>query len=571
MKKIILFILSAIAFSGALKAQNYYTSVSPLNIVSPDEMPVHEMRAVWLTTIGGLDWPHSYAQSPASVDKQKAELCQILDMLHHSGINTVLLQSRVRATTIFPSDMEPWDGCLSGHPGKSPGYDALAFAIDECHKRGMQLHAWVVTIPVGKWNGTGCKALRAKMPSVIKKIGEDGYMNPESPATADYLARFCADITRRYDIDGIHLDYIRYPETWGKIKDRNVGREHITSIVRSIYNAVKSQKKWVMLSCSPIGKHDDLPRQWSHGWNARQIVCQDAGKWMQTGLMDALFPMMYFKDNNFYPFAIDWQERSNGRIVAPGLGIYFMSPKEKNWPLIDISRELKVLRQYGMGHAYFRSKFFTDNTKGIYDYATDEQCPYPALVPPMKWYGFAAPQSPEAIQLDGNMLSWGAGKDNSDGPYLTYNIYGADEYPVDTRKAENILAMRLTSLSTSVAGRRFYAVTSVDRYGNESASRQLNIPGLTDTKKAKKALIPSTVCPVITCKNVLKQSDLSKVFPLNSLNTVIIIESIQGNIVMTSPLYKEIDIKSLAPGMYVVKSIKKKKQSHRLCFLKKNP
>ena len=140
-----------------------------------------------------------------------------------------------------------------------------------------------------------------------------------------------------------------------------------------------------MISCSPIGKYADLPRQWSHGWNARDIVCQDAAEWMKSGLMDALFPMMYFKGENFYPFAIDWHERSAGRIVAPGLGIYFLSPKEKNWALTDITRELQVLRQYGMGHTYFRSKFFTDNTKGLYDYVTEEYCPYPALIPAMSW------------------------------------------------------------------------------------------------------------------------------------------------------------------------------------------
>ena len=142
--------------------------------------PKHEVRAVWLTTIGGIDWPHSYAQSARSIDKQKDELRHILDQLQQVGINTVLLQTRVRGTMIYPSTYEPWDGCLSGFPGKSPGYDALAFAIDECHKRGMELHAWMVTIPVGKWDALGCRQLRKKMPHNLIKIKGDGYLNPES-------------------------------------------------------------------------------------------------------------------------------------------------------------------------------------------------------------------------------------------------------------------------------------------------------------------------------------------------------------------------------------------------------
>ena len=248
--------------------------------------PKHEVRAVWLTTIGGIDWPHSYAQSARSIDKQKDELRHILDQLQQVGINTVLLQTRVRGTMIYPSTYEPWDGCLSGFPGKSLGYDALAFAIDECHKRGMELHAWMVTIPVGKWDALGCRQLRKKMPHNLIKIKADGYLNPESQQTADYLASLCAEVTRQYDIDGIHLDYIRYPEDLPKLKslDRQHGRSNITRIVSAISRRVKSLKPWVKMSCSPIGKYDDTARYWSHGWNANTTVCQDAVAWLRDVL-----------------------------------------------------------------------------------------------------------------------------------------------------------------------------------------------------------------------------------------------------------------------------------------------
>ena len=119
----------------------------------------------------------------------------------------------MRATTIYPSDIEPWDGAMSGHPGQSPGYDPLAFAIDECHRRGMELHAWIVCIPIGKWNGYGCRQLRKRHPQIVRRIGEEAFLDPENTATASYVSSICEEVTRRYDIDGIHLDYIRYPET----------------------------------------------------------------------------------------------------------------------------------------------------------------------------------------------------------------------------------------------------------------------------------------------------------------------------------------------------------------------
>ena len=140
----------------------------------PMAMPTltDEIRAVWLTTIGGIDWPRTYATSPATIEQQKRELTQMLDRLKRIRINTVLLQTRIRGTVIYPSSLEPWDGCLTGKPGRSPGYDPLRFAIDECHKRGMELHAWVVTLPLGKWNGAGCRNMASKYPKLVRKIGQ---------------------------------------------------------------------------------------------------------------------------------------------------------------------------------------------------------------------------------------------------------------------------------------------------------------------------------------------------------------------------------------------------------------
>ncbi len=431
--------------------------------------PKHEVRAVWLTTIGGIDWPHSYSSA-----NQQRELITILDQLQLAGINTVMIQTRVRATTIFPTTIEPWDGCITGHPGKSPGYDPLQFCIEECHRRGMECHAWIVTIPVGKWNGTGCKQLRIKYPSLIRKIGDEGYMDPEKPQTGDYLAQFCAEVTRRYDVDGIHLDYIRYPETWKLKVSRPQGREYITNIVRKINHRVKALKPWIKLSCSPIGKYDDLARYRSSGWNANTTVCQDAQGWLRDGLMDALFPMMYFQGNNFYPFAVDWLEHSYGRIVAPGLAVYMMHPHEKDWALEVVTREMSVLRELGMGYTFFRSKFFTDNTKGIYDFTYDFNS-VPALIPPMTWAGKLAPSPVSRLELKRSMtadrLIWQQAVDNSGADYLLYNVYASESLPVDISNPENLIATRQRELNITVPhkGRTlYYAVTAMNRYGMES-------------------------------------------------------------------------------------------------------
>ena len=524
--------------------------------------PKYEVRAVWLTTFGGIDWPHSYAGSARSIERQKDELRDILDRLQRANINTVLLQTRIRATTIYPSAYEPWDGCLSGKPGKSPGYDALKFAIDECHRRGMELHAWVVAIPVGKWNAAGCVRLRKRHPGLVRKIGDEGYMDPEKPQTAEYLADLCAEITDNYDIDGIHLDYIRYHETWPMKVSRRQGRTNITNIVRAISRRVKSIKPWVKMSCSPIGKYKDLSRFSSYGWNAYERVCQDAQAWLRDGLMDELFPMMYFRGNQFYPFALDWNEHSYGRIVAPGLGIYFMSPREKDWPLSDITREMLTLRHYGMGHAFFRSKFFTDNVKGIYDFTVQSFNQYPTLIPPMTWQSSARPSAPSGLsrrtQEDNvELLSWTPV--DKDTTRIMYNVYSSREYPVNTDDARNLTVVRLRKSSLIIPHdpTRYYAVTAIDRYGNESTplqERHTN-PDTPETRITDRLL----KCDGKTLSLPEKGSVLDAAF--------VTIETLQGHIVATR-LYNGTvaDVSSLPEGMYVLRSLGRKGVTHRLGY-----
>lgn len=528
----LLFYILSICFS--LQAQSFTS-------------PKREVRAVWLTTIGGLDWPHSYAQSTGSIERQKKELLSLLDLYQQAGINTVLLQTRIRGTVIYPSKYEPWDGCLSGFPGRSPGYDALRFAIDECHRRGMELHAWVVTIPIGKWDKLGVRNINKLLPGVAKRIGPEGYMNPENPRTASYLADICEEIVRNYNVDGIHLDYIRYPETWTLKVSRDQGRNNITSIVRAITNRVKTLKPWVKMSCSPIGKFDDLSRYWSHGWNAYTKVCQDAQGWLRSGLMDQLYPMMYFRDNQFFPFAIDWAEQSDGKTIAPGLGIYFLDPKEGNWKLDDVTREIQVLRQYGMGQAYFRGKFLTDNKQGIYDFVREFNR-YPALVPAMTWADSNLPPSPENLRIEKNSLSW-----TGRSPY--YNVYSSRTWPVNTDDATNLIATRRTETSISIpADGRYYAVTAMNEYGQESVALQSH----------QQDNAPQTSLSLLPCDG--KRLTLP-VKPASLDAGFVVIETLQGTMIDTRSYQgKHIDVSRIPEGFYVLKSLVRKGVTHRLGF-----
>lgn len=559
----IIFILFHLAVASY--GQSFYA-------VNPN--PKYEVRAVWLTTIGGIDWPHSYAQSERSAEKQKEELRAILDRLQKANINTVLLQTRIRATTIYPSQYEPWDGCLSGFPGKSPGYDALQFAIDECHKRGMEVHAWVVTIPVGKWNSYGCRQLRKRFPRLIKRIDQDGYMDPEATQTGCYLAEMCREIVQRYDVDGIHLDYIRYPETWKFRIGKDQARGNITRIVEKIHQAVKKEKPWVKMSCSPIGKFDNLSRYWSHGWNAYTKVAQDAQAWLKDGLMDELFPMMYFRGDQFFPFAIDWKEHSYGKIIAPGLGIYFLDPKEGKWNISDITSELYHLRNIGEGHAFFRNKFLLDNHQGVYDFVTAHFNRYPALVPPMTWESNKRPQQPVTLCIEENegttTLRWDNSLQYEDGtaiktPSIYNNVYASKEYPVDVHDARNLILTRTTrrQLTTRTGNTpTYYAVTTTDGFGNESRAKQLNQTAVVKTTtRYGKACRLTTTGESIILPSSIHETDCQ----------YIIVKNMQEQAVyITKPQNREINIKKIKDGIYTLNCVNYRNIEHTLgTFIKK--
>lgn len=480
-----------------------------LLLVIPSFLPVisqpkYEIRATWLTTLGGMDWPRTKAGNASGILRQQKELCEILDRLKAANFNTVLLQTRLRGDLIYPSSIETFAESLTGNTGRNPGYDPLAFAIEECHKRGMELHAWLVTIPAGNTRQVkllGKNSVVRKNRKICKLYRGNWYLDPGNPETKEYLSHIVKEITARYDIDGIHFDYIRYPEGAENFPDtdsfRKYGRgknlkqwrrDNITDIVRRLYTDIKALKPWVKVSSSPIGKYRDTNRYTSRGWNAYDVVHQDAQKWLKEGIHDALFPMMYFQGNNFYPFALDWKENCSNRWVIPGLGIYFLSPDEQNWPLAEIVRQIHFTRQVRLnGQAYFRNRFLLDNTKGILDELKENFYTAPALVPPMTWIDSIPPSTPAPLTLpslqllpDGKLrLNWQASTDNGVGG-VVYHLYGSDTYPVDVNNPQNLLATHLVSTTYDYRPnmpwrqKRYFAVTAADRFGNESTPLELN-------------------------------------------------------------------------------------------------
>lgn len=473
---------------------------------SAQEGPKQEVRAAWVTVVYGLDWPRTRAVTPHSIRKQQQELIEILDRLQEAHFNTVLFQTRTRGDVVYDSQIEPYNAILTGSCGTSPGYDPLAFAVEECHKRGMECHAWIVTIPLGNRKhvaSLGAQSVVKRKPAICVPYKREYFLNPGHPDTKLYLRSIVEEIVRRYDVDGVHFDYLRYPERAGhRFADqrefRRYGngrtldqwrRDNLSELVRTLYQSVKSLKPWVKVSSSPVGKYNDTPRYSSRGWNAFQTVYQDVQGWLGEGIQDQIYPMLYFRGNNFYPFALDWQEQSCGRHVVPGLGIYFLDPREGNWTLSDIERQLHFCRTHGLaGEAHYRVRYLMDNTQGLYDLLLHDDYRYPALQPPMPWLDAEAPSTPEGVRVEciapGYLrLTWAPSTDNDPHNAPRYVVYGSTASPVDTSTGRSIVSASVADTTYIYAPEdplqafTHFAVTAIDRYGNESAPARVSLSG----------------------------------------------------------------------------------------------
>ena len=461
--------------------------------------PKHEYRGVWVTTIENLDWPKTLVKQPSDTLRQQQELVCLLDSLQALNVNTVLLQARVRGDVIYPSAIEPFSHVLTGVEGRNPGYDALAFAVEECHKRNIQLHAWVVTLPLGKdehIKRMGRMSLTHKERNLCTHYKGSWYMEPGNPETSAYICRVVKEITAKYNIDGIHLDYVRYPDRTKGYPDTNLHRRYgkglslaswrranITNLVRDVYKTVKSIKPWVRVSCAPLGKYNDLASYSSYGWNAHDAVFQEAQEWVREGIMDILFPMLYFKGNNFYPFVLDWQENAHGRHIAPGLGVYRLLPEYGGWPSLEFKRQLMTSRYAGTaGTALFRAQHIYGNPEASALYSSVYK--YRALVPPMEWCGEPLPVAPASLNVTREgcrfTLSWEGVEPLAGHPATKYNIYFALADSADVADVRNLVCVGTTSTSfewscTTSKGVAF-AVTAVDAYGRESVPARWSAP-----------------------------------------------------------------------------------------------
>jgi uncharacterized lipoprotein YddW (UPF0748 family) len=405
------------------------SSPQPANIIPPS--PSREFRGAWVASVANIDWP---SKPGLTTNQQQTQLIAILDRAAKLKLNAVILQVRPASDALYQSNYEPWSEFLTGQMGKAPApyYDPLAFAVEEAHKRGLELHAWFnpyrARHPQSK-SIVAANHISKTHPELVKHYGKYLWLDPGEKAVQDYTIDVIMDVVRRYDIDGVHIDDYFYPYPEKDKRNKNIDfpdeiswhkyqqsggtanrddwrRENVNTLVQRLYQNIKSTKPWVKFGVSPFGVwQPGYPKQLGkdQAFNAYQEIYADSRKWLMNGWVDYLSPQLYWKigqAQQSYPVLLNWwiEQNTQGRHIWPGI---FTSRVGQNsnaaWPAKEIIYQIKATQGHlgSDGNVHFSMKPLMQNRGGISDLLPKDVYHHAALVPSSPWLDKTPPEKPD--------------------------------------------------------------------------------------------------------------------------------------------------------------------------------
>ncbi len=412
----------------------------PTSIVPPK--PAREMRAAWIATVSNIDWPSTNNLSTA---QQKAELLAIMDRACRLKLNSLIFQVRPACDALYPSELEPWSEYLTGTMGQAPRpfYDPLRFAVEEAHKRGLELHAWfnpyrarhaAAKSPISSGH------ISKTRPQLVRQYGKSLWLDPGDPQVQDYSIAVIMDVVQRYDIDGVHLDDYFYPykekngsgveldfpenSTWQRygagrgLSREDWRRENVNEFIRRLYRSIKAAKPWVKFGISPFGIWRPGNPPEVEGYDAYANLYADSRKWLANGWLDYFAPQLYWAidaPQQSFPVLLKWWAAQNtkDRLLVAGMD---STKTMRRWPPEEIVRQIQLARkQPGVdGHIHWNAKTLMQNS--ALDNSLERQVyGEAALVPRMGWLAGKAPAKPSVTIKKGGSFeaTWKPGSQDS--------------------------------------------------------------------------------------------------------------------------------------------------------------
>jgi uncharacterized lipoprotein YddW (UPF0748 family) len=400
---------------------------SALTTFAPAQTPSidREFRAIWLTTVGNTDWP---SRPGLSTWDQQRELLTILDRAVALKLNAVILQVRPGADAFFASTLEPWSVYLTGRQGRAPDppWDPLAFAVEQAHKRGLELHAWFNPYRAAYTRDTlnARTHITQTNPSLVRTYGHFVWMDPGDPEVRRRSVRAIVDVAKRYDIDGVHIDdyfypypendssgkkiefpdsatYARYLASGGKLAKDDWRRSNVDKLVEELYKGVHAVRPIVRVGVSPFGIWRPGNPSTIKGFDAYDQIYADSKKWLQDGWLDYLAPQLYWpiaRPDQSFPVLYDWwlSVNTKHRHIWPGLATYRVAESsQRRIPAQEIVDEIDTTRARGgdLGHIHFNTSVLMKNPDSL-DEKLSSRYTRPALVPASPWLDAKVPGRP---------------------------------------------------------------------------------------------------------------------------------------------------------------------------------
>ncbi|MDY7021069.1 MAG: family 10 glycosylhydrolase [Cyanobacteriota bacterium] len=447
-----------------------------------------EFRGVWAASVVNIDWP---SKPNLPVAQQQFELLAILSRMEELNLNALVLQIRPNGDALYESQIEPWSGWLSGAQGVPPNpyYDPLQYAIDECHKRNIELHAW--------FNPYRARLSRQKSPFAANhmavvypqyayRYGDLIWMDPGAKEIQDRTYNVIMDVVQRYDIDGVHMDdyfypypksgvefpdyntYSAYRASGGTLSLANWRRQNVDQMIQRLAEGIKAVKPYVKFGISPFGIYRPGKAPGIVGMDQYDAIYADVKLWMDQGWVDYLAPQLYWRidpPQQSYPVLLNWWLRNNPQQRHIYAGNY-LSQVENGWPVSEFERQVEISRQnspyLSLGNIFFSMKVFRDNRKGVNDVFKSELYSKPALVPPMTWIDNEAPQPPTGVEVQYDTVSWNPSADVDIRSWTVYQQQG------ENWELMKILNAETTTIRLPIGT---YAIKAVDRMANESVEQ----------------------------------------------------------------------------------------------------
>lgn len=477
---------------------------APLEITTAEEeVPdtPREMRAVWIATVGNIDWP---TEPGLSTTEQKTELRAMMDRAELLNMNTIIFQVRTATDALYDSDYEPWSEYLTGEQGKAPdpAYDPLEFAIEEAHKRGLELHAWVNPFRA-RYHTTVSELsedhLKNTHPEMVVEYGNHLWMDPGHPEAPEWSMEVLRDIVERYNIDALHIDdyfypyqewdendeliefpdsatYAAYVDQHGEIDRNDWRRQNVDTFIERLHHEIKKIDPQVRFGVSPIGMWRPDHPEGIEGFDAYDRIYADARKWFREGWMDYFVPQLYWpigEGGNRFTRMLNWWEEQNLQDIHywPGHIPNRIGYGEETWPASEIVDQIELTRSLdgADGNFHFSMRVLMMDPKDLVNTML-EAYNKSALIPATDWLGDSVPSTPDvdfSIYDDEPHLTYRPGDDEENLRWWVIKTRYGDEwsYHIQPDWKQQISLTRETEKGALNA----VAVTAVNRIGKESA------------------------------------------------------------------------------------------------------